>query len=99
MTTARPRFCAVVGLEQFSSRLWAGVRETLAEEIELSQWSDVDLENHNPAAADDHDHLSHRQPCRQVLDDRILHRESGHGQDHQQGRMGVGHGVRAFDAT
>ncbi len=47
----RPRFCAIVGLEQYSTRLWRGIRDRLADEIELSQWSDVDLEAQSPAAA------------------------------------------------
>ena len=51
MPQHRPRFCAIVGLEQYSTRLWRSVRETLADEIDLSQWSDEDLAAQNPATA------------------------------------------------
>ncbi len=51
MPQNRPRFCAIVGLEQYSSRLWRDVCATLADEIDLTQWSDEDLAGQNPAAA------------------------------------------------
>ena len=47
----RPRFTAVIGLEQYSTNLWHGIRDALADEIELTQWSDEDLEAQNPDAA------------------------------------------------
>lgn len=47
----RPRFTAIIGLEQYSTNLWHGIRDALADEIELTQWSDEDLEAQNPDAA------------------------------------------------
>ena len=51
MPQHRPRFCAIVGLEQYSTRLWRRVSEVLADEIDLTQWSDEDLAGQNPEAA------------------------------------------------
>ncbi|TVQ46323.1 MAG: magnesium chelatase subunit H [Gammaproteobacteria bacterium] len=51
-SASRPRFTAIIGLEQYSTNLWHGIRETLADEIELTQWSDDDLEAQNPATAE-----------------------------------------------
>jgi len=47
-----PRFTAIVGLEQYSTNLWQGIRDDLSPEIELTQWSDEDLEARNPATAE-----------------------------------------------
>lgn len=47
---SRPKFTAVIGLEQYSTALWRQISQALAAEIELSQWSDVDLEQQNPEA-------------------------------------------------
>jgi len=47
----RPRFTAVIGLEQYSTSLWRQISHDLSAEIELSQWSDVDLAQQNPEAA------------------------------------------------
>lgn len=49
---SRPRFCAIIGLEQYSTRLWRDIRDQLADQIDLSQWSDEDLEACNPATAE-----------------------------------------------
>jgi len=51
MATTRPRFAAVIGLEQYSSALWRQIIKEMAAEIDLSQWNDVDLEEQNPDAA------------------------------------------------
>uniref|UniRef100_Q3ARX9 magnesium chelatase n=1 Tax=Chlorobium chlorochromatii (strain CaD3) TaxID=340177 RepID=Q3ARX9_CHLCH len=45
------KIVAIVGLEQYNAALWQKVKELLAGDAALSQFSDVDLERQNPEAA------------------------------------------------
>ena len=47
----RRKVVAIVGLEQYNAGLWKKIKGLLANEADLTQLSDVDLEKQNPAAA------------------------------------------------
>ena len=46
------RIAAIVGMEQCNQRVWREVTSKIAAHIELTQWTDQDLEHQNPEAAD-----------------------------------------------
>ena len=45
------RIAAIVGMEQCNQRVWREVTSKIAAHIELTQWTDQDLEHQNPEAA------------------------------------------------
>ena len=47
----RRKVVAIVGLEQYNAGLWKKIKGLLANEADLTQLSDVDLEKQNPEAA------------------------------------------------
>ena len=45
------RIAAIVGMEQCNQRVWREVTSKIAAHVELTQWTDQDLEHQNPEAA------------------------------------------------
>ena len=45
------RIAAIVGMEQCNQRVWREVTSKIAAHIELTQWTDQDLEHQNPETA------------------------------------------------
>ncbi|NTW48671.1 MAG: magnesium chelatase subunit H [Chlorobiales bacterium] len=47
----KKKIVAVLGMEQYSRRVWTEVKRQLAQDADVSQWTEVDLENKNPELA------------------------------------------------